>query len=121
MPIPIKIIKRNHKILGVFFLGINAYIRMLVTIKIITLCPDDVELPWWIIALPMITISPFSNISAGLGTADNFFSVTDAKSENIPDVKIISKILGAYTIKMLNRGNKINASPSCVILYWKEL
>jgi hypothetical protein len=52
-----------------------------------------------------------------LGTADNFFSVTDAKSENIPDVKIISKILGAYTIKMLNRGNKINASPSCVILY----
>ena len=92
-------------------LGIRANISTVRTVNTVMECPEG-RLVHPESLLPMIVKPSLSNIAAGLGTANIFFSKLQNTSEtNEPDSKA-SHILGAYRTKRPRSDKKTNASPN---------
>ena len=96
-------------------LGIKAYIKTVSVVKTVMECPEG-KLANPVAALPIITKLLLSNTSDGRGTKNKFFRKLDATSETSEAESKASHILGAYTIKIIKKDKKIEASPIWVRL-----
>ena len=87
-------------------------------VKVVIECPEG-KLVAPERVFPIITKLSLSNIAAGLGTANSFFSKNDTINAISEDVNMDSQSWGAYTRKMVINDKIIDASPNWVRLNCK--